>query len=119
MKTPTLIVLGDLVDPVPQLGDAGVDAGVVRLAASDSPTHNSHLGKEKVKRVERRSRRKVPPESKCPQTQPAWGHRSHPGKTITKAVSDQEESLLVKLDILLLCVLTLQESFPFCPAQSM
>ena len=39
-----LVLLPDLLDPVLDVGDPGVDAGVVRLAAPNSPGHDPDLG---------------------------------------------------------------------------
>ena len=48
MRPPTrsdlLIVVGDLVDPVPEAGHPGVDPRVLGLAAADAPGHHADLG---------------------------------------------------------------------------
>ena len=39
-----LIFLGDLINPVPDLSDPGVNSGVERFATPDAPGHNTNLG---------------------------------------------------------------------------
>ena len=43
LKYHRLVVLGDLVDPVPELSDPGVDAGIVGLAAANAPADHPNL----------------------------------------------------------------------------
>ena len=44
LKYHRLVVLGDLVDPVPEFSDPGVDTGIVGLAAANAPADHPNLG---------------------------------------------------------------------------